>query len=156
VVIAIIGIISTIGVSSYINYLKVARDAKRKADIDLLLKTVINFQTVNGRAPIESYCQDTSAGSDPVCGTFVPLPSWDPNSGIVTELVGGGWVPGGLPVDPINNSSLGYYYYYEPHNTGFAFPSGVVCNVAHACGGFLQARLETGGYYTVYWKGYLE
>lgn len=48
VVIAILGILAVIGVASYINAPKNARDAKRKADIDAIVKALEINKTQNG------------------------------------------------------------------------------------------------------------
>lgn len=53
VVIAIIGIISTIGVSSFTNYLKIARDSVRIAEVNKIRKALINYKNLYGTNPVD-------------------------------------------------------------------------------------------------------
>lgn len=51
VVMAIIAILATAGISSYGSYIKRARDTARFQDIDAIETALISYQTVNGRYP---------------------------------------------------------------------------------------------------------
>ncbi|MBP9691549.1 type II secretion system protein [Candidatus Woesebacteria bacterium] len=56
VVIAIIGILATIGMSSYINVQKSSRDVKRAADIKEFRTAIISYVSENGTFPSNSGC----------------------------------------------------------------------------------------------------
>ncbi len=133
VVIAIIGLLATIGVSSYSNVLKKGRDTKRIADLKEFVKAVKLYQIENGKAPGETYCDSSIGAQGTACPITVPKSGWDTTSAVWTELVGKGYLDK-LPVDPINDST--YYYYYEPNNCVAPTPS-------LTCGGWVRAQLET-------------
>lgn len=58
VVMAIIAILATAGISSYGSYIKRARDTARFQDIDAIETALISYQTVNGRYPSSSSPSD--------------------------------------------------------------------------------------------------
>lgn len=153
VVISIIGLLTTLGVSSYRTSLRDSRDARRKEDLQNFLKAIEWFQIRNGRGPTEvGYCQ-SSIGNDPgICPPATPTYQWEHNA-TWTDLVTGGYISE-FPVDPINN--IPYYYYYEPYNPGETTYTGWVCPSTAGtgnCGGWVRALLEsTGSYYYVYWN----
>jgi len=93
VVIAIIGILATIGTSSYSNVLKSSRDTKRKADLKEIQKILFSYYVENGRYPQAGAC---AYGSN--CYVY--------------STSGGSWIPAlapnyteALPVDPKNNAA---------------------------------------------------
>ncbi len=143
VVIAIIGLLATVGVSSYSNVLKSGRDAKRKADLQEFVTAVKLYQIQNGKGPAEvGYCQ-SSIGNDPgPCPPASPTYSWDQNQ-TWTDLVTGGYLEK-LPVDPLNNTT--HYYYFEPDNPGGPNQFNWLCPASTpsgSCGGYISVWLES-------------
>ena len=92
VVIAVIGIISTIGISSFTNYLKIARDTVRKGHLLEIKKYLDTYYALYGKYPragtcaYESNCYVYSTGGD----------LWIPELASITTK---------LPKDPINNAN---------------------------------------------------
>jgi len=138
VVIGIIGVLATIGIGSYTNVQKAARDTKRRADMQEFVKAIKSFQIIENRGPNEDgYCQSSIGSSNVDCPIIPPESGWV-HSGVWTDLVDGGYLES-LPIDPINNET--YYYYYEPNNP----PPNT--------GGWVRARLEkTNSFLYVYWE----
>ncbi len=87
VVIAIIGVLAAVGLASYQNAQKVARDGKRKAD----LKQV--------QSALEMYRADKNAYPTPAAGNITNL-----SGDLVDDYIGS------LPRDPTVSN---YYYYYS-------------------------------------------
>ncbi|MBP9690879.1 prepilin-type N-terminal cleavage/methylation domain-containing protein [Candidatus Woesebacteria bacterium] len=93
VVIAIIGLLATVGVSSYNNVLKTSRDTKRKADLAEIKKVLAFYYATNGKYPQAGGC---AYGSN--CYVF--------------STSGASWIPAlipnyteALPIDPTNNAA---------------------------------------------------
>lgn len=93
VVIVIIGVLSTIGLATYSNAQKSARDAKRKADLNQINLYLQYYYNDNGRYPAAGECAIGTGG----CNYSTAGDSWIP------ALVSGGYTTR-LPVDPINNT----------------------------------------------------
>lgn len=98
VVIAIVGVLGAIVSVNVNNYLKKARDARRKADISQIRTALELYYADNGKYPTPSGLWKTSADSS----------SWSVLQNLVQSYIK-------LPIDPINNGSitnyLGYYNY---------------------------------------------
>jgi len=111
VVIAIIGILATIGVSSYSNILKSARDTKRLSDVKDVWKALLHYKITNGDTPSTASYGECSA----TCGC------WDTSSDdkdgdskpFVDFLVDQGYLDIS-PTDPTEKtaSGCGNYDYY--------------------------------------------
>lgn len=94
IVISIIAILSTVGISAYAGSQRSARDAKRKADLNQINLYLQYYYSDNGKYP--------QAGGIPYG-----------NAGSVQSTSGDAWIPalvsGGytsrVPVDPLNNNS---------------------------------------------------
>lgn len=101
VVVAIIAILSMVGMAAYGNVQKNARDAKRRGDIHTI------------RNALDAYYMDNK--SYPATNKL----SNDVDPDVWTDAVGGStyYASGKAPVDPINNTD--YYYRY--------YVSGLVC-----------------------------
>ena len=67
VVIAVIGIISTIGISSFTNYLKIARDAVKKDEVGKVSKALYAYLALYGSMPKDN--GGTRVGLGVTCGT---------------------------------------------------------------------------------------
>lgn len=106
VVLAIIGVLLSVGITSYTRARLLSRDAKRKGDIAQM------------RLALELYFQDIKTYPSFSCGD-PPAPSedgWtalsDPDTGLTATLSGSGpWVAN-VPTDPLNVSAQGYVYKY--------------------------------------------
>lgn len=95
VVIAVIGIISTIGISSFTNYLKLSRDAVRRSDLLQIKKYLTSYYVLYGVYPTtsNSWRGTCSAhGSFTNTGSNAYVPSISPS--FVDKI----------PTDPNNNS----------------------------------------------------
>ncbi|OGE25500.1 hypothetical protein A3C26_02205 [Candidatus Daviesbacteria bacterium RIFCSPHIGHO2_02_FULL_39_12] len=94
VVVAIIAVLSIIGMAAYGNVQKNARDAKRKGDIHIIRNALEEYYMDNKSYPITTEYSNTSTND------------W-------TTIVGGAkyYASGKAPVDPINRESFHYIYY---------------------------------------------
>ncbi len=129
-VIAIIGLLSSIVLVSMNTAKEKARDAKRKSDLNQIRKALEVSVNNRGYYPGDGQCNDKST-------------CWNSANPIWRYLVTEDKLLSDLPVDPINDAT--YYYYYEPNS----FNQGT-CNESNrdkACEFVLRARLESGGYY---------
>ena len=146
IVIAIIGLLSSIVLVSVKDASARARDAVRKQDMTMLKKALEAYWLGSFHYPTESLCTDSSVGCGG-CGCAVSnFPNgnnWDTNSDF-QDLIAEGYI-GVIPVDPINDST--YHYRYEPDGIGQGSPA---CTV-NSCRWSLWCRLETtGALYYVY------
>ncbi|OGE25497.1 hypothetical protein A3C26_02190 [Candidatus Daviesbacteria bacterium RIFCSPHIGHO2_02_FULL_39_12] len=97
VVVAVIAILSIVGMAAYGNVQKNARDAKRKADIHIIRNALDAYYMDHGKYPsVSVYSVSKDVTED----------GW-------TNAVGGTqyYASGKAPVDPINEGT--YYYKYE-------------------------------------------
>ena len=108
VVIAIIAILAGLGLGSYMSAQMKSRDARRKADLDVVAKALEVYLNDKGQYP------EDGAGAIKGCQTTVDGP-------IVTCEWGVGWHDGHntfylnrLPTDPSNST-----YYYESDGTKY-------------------------------------
>lgn len=118
VVIAIIGLLATLGLSSYDRVQKNARDTRRIADIEEIRKALLVYKSIN-----KSFPGSTAALGDPDChgwdtsfdGNFIPSLN---NANYIQKM----------PVDPLNQGSTAcdghaapgfnyFYYRYDPIST---------------------------------------
>jgi len=140
IVVAIIGLLSSIVLVSVRGAASRARDAIRQQDLHQMKRVLEAYWLENYHYPPEGLCIDSSVGCGS-CGcaiaNFPNGDSWDANSDF-QDLVVGGQI-GTLPLDPINNST--YYYLYEPDGIGEGSPA---CTV-DTCRWTLCCRLETTG-----------
>lgn len=142
IVIAIMGILSSVVLVSLNIGRMNARDAERKQDLNQIAKALETYASTTGTYPTEEKC-DSSRG---MCWTVCPCSGsdWDYTdpSKIGARLRNGGYYAN-LPKDPVNDTT--YYYSYEPNcGTVQGCSSDSVC-----CTFDLTARLERGGTLTV-------
>ena len=114
IVIAIIGILSVVGLSSFTFSIQKARDSQRKNDLDLIAKAVLAWSNDFGEFP-----DDDGAGKLEACDYDNSLPftacSWGLSMSAFTN--GGSQLYlSKLPADP----SSSYSYYYKKTTDGFA------------------------------------
>ena len=108
VVIAIIGILATIGTSSYSNVLKSSRDTKRKTDMIELKKAILRYNIETGKYP-----------AGPLTGALQYLSNGDSKTNPTDWIIG--LTPdyvNKLPTDPLGNST-NYYQYFELSPAGY-------------------------------------
>ncbi|MDD5145132.1 MAG: prepilin-type N-terminal cleavage/methylation domain-containing protein [Candidatus Pacebacteria bacterium] len=110
VVISIIGLLSSLVLTSVAGSREKARDAKRKQDVAQMEKGLLMYWEKNGQFPRERYCDSSIGSNDTGCPINPAQSNWDSASAIWQDLTAGGFLT--LPKDPVNNST--YYYYYEP------------------------------------------
>ncbi len=81
VVIAIIGILATLGLSSYTRVQKSARDSKRYADLKELKTALLQYYVANGTYPTTGGAWFTvcTTGADPTARTTSGATGWIPN-----------------------------------------------------------------------------
>jgi prepilin-type N-terminal cleavage/methylation domain-containing protein len=144
IVIAILGLLITGGLASYVSTQKYSRDQKRKLDLEKIKQALEVYRSENGRYPGEWSCDSSiGLGAEPGCncndvftwpgsGTCAQQPTlsgvhnWathDPNylaspqydSPLYTALVPN-YIKD-LPVDPRNNSRFYYSWELTPGNT---------------------------------------
>lgn len=142
VVISIIGVLSTVAMTSLNSARKRTRDAVRKSDLHQIKVALESYYQEHGQYVAEGTC-DSSLGTCAACPCAAT--DWDyANASLIGLVLRNHSFFQNLPKDPINNSS--YYYTYEPDcNQG-------VCTVPTnrgCCRYILQARLEGGGTYTL-------
>lgn len=112
VVVAIIGILTSVAVVGYAQARMKARDSQRMSDLRQVQRALELYYLANNQYPSETWC-DSSRGSSGTAGCeTVSGTAWDTSSAIWTALVP--TYIQALPVDPLNNAS--YYYVYEPDN----------------------------------------
>lgn len=112
VVIAIIAVLAAIVMPAVATQIKNARDSRRMADIKELSGAFVKFATQNGFAPGD--------GIDPSCNECYNGKT-SPSSNLNSQLAG--FFSGGIPMDPLGNTSKFFYYYDARH-----------CNI-DSCGG---------------------
>ena len=147
IVIAIIGLLSSIFFTTMKGAKARANDAKRKQELDSIRKALELYWQEYEHYPPESLCTDSSVGCTS-CGcandNFPNGKDWDANSDL-RILVNEGFL-GAVPVDPINDSS--YYYWYEPDGSGQGNPP---CQVNTCRWTLCAKKLETtGSQYCIY------
>lgn len=103
VVVAIIGVLMAAGIVTFSGAQRVARDAKRRADVDAIAKAFEQYYTSTGRytngAVMETTSQFTSWGDTNVVAVLAPsFPS------------------GVLPIDPLNTGSYALGFVAIPSN----------------------------------------
>lgn len=101
VVISIIAVLSVIGITVYSGVQKSTRDAKRRADLHAIQLALEQYKLVNGNypSPETSSTYRGWAASDLTPTTYIPN-------------LGSSFSDGKLPVDPINDATHHYMYYY--------------------------------------------
>lgn len=132
VVISIIGLLSSIVLTSLESARLKARDSKRKSDIIQIARALkLYYDDFGNYTQPENMCDDTSYGGG-TCSNPVYNGDWPVQSDL-RDLVTQGYLPT-LPVDPVNSNF--YNYRYEPSNPG-------QCRTGNAgCGYTLCTRLE--------------
>lgn len=142
VVISIIGILSTIAMTSLNSAKKKTRDTERKAELMQIKKALESYYVEHGQYVSEGTV-DSSIGTcatAPCAGT-----DWDyTNASIIGLVLRNHEYFQNLPLDPLNGTT--YYYQYEPDcNQGVcAAPTNRGC-----CRYTLTARMEAQGTYTL-------
>lgn len=127
-VVSVIGILSSIVLTSISGATKKARDAERKSDLSQIQKALEIYQiSHDGRYPSISGIYETSKG---ICNS-VPCSgnNWDQTSNLITNLRDEEGIE--IMIDPLNTSN--YYYLYKVDCTGG------ICDSYQ-----LQAKLEDG------------
>ncbi|MBP7740744.1 type II secretion system protein [Candidatus Woesebacteria bacterium] len=99
VVATIITILSAVGLTSFINSGKSARDAKRKSDLETVRQALVLYRSDNGTYP---------AGAGGAAGYTTAI----------TALSAGDYISSPTPADPKNNAT--YYYRYTSNSTTFS------------------------------------
>ena len=89
VVVAIIGILMAAGIVMFSDAQKVARDAKRRADVDAIAKALEQYYQNNNEYPWSPIASSQGA--------------WGNNAGLGTFFTSGS-----MPVDPVNEAPLVY------------------------------------------------
>jgi prepilin-type N-terminal cleavage/methylation domain-containing protein len=123
VVIALLAILSFMAVTYYSGITETARDAKRKADIDALTKTLEIYYSANKHYPVAN-----STGTDPLGN---PVQFSGSTDGVTP------WIPAlantisPFPYDPLNaagaaGSLTNQAYYYLPGGTDCTKPSSFI------------------------------
>lgn len=140
VVISIIGILSSIVLTSLNLGRKKARDAVRKSDLTQIHKALeVYYADHNEQYPSEDWC-DSSVGS---CGAACPCggSDWTYSGSLIAQVLRTHGYFQNLPKDPVNNTT--YYYYYEPEcNQGACIGRG-------CCRYVIGGRLEGGGSFLI-------
>lgn len=116
VVISIIGLLSSVVLTSLNSARAKARDARRISELTQLAKVIAIYYQSTNTAPAEAAGCDSSHGIDAggSCGTLAGT-TWSTTAGLGGSLVTGGYLTS-LPSDPINDGT--YYYRYEPNISG--------------------------------------
>ena len=142
VVISIIGVLSTVAMTSLNGVKKKTRDTERKAELMQIKKALESYYVEHGQYVSEGTV-DSSIGT---CTTAPCLETdWNyTNASIIGLVLRNHGYFQNLPLDPINSTA--YYYQYEPDcNQGVcATPTNRGC-----CRYILTARMETQGIYTL-------
>lgn len=110
VVIAIIGLLATVGISSYTNILREARDTKREADLTELKKIIFGYHTFTGSYPSGPVDASASLCCETTGDSFANPTNWI--QGLVPTYAES------LPVDPLNTATY-QYSYQETKGGGF-------------------------------------
>lgn len=111
IVIAIIGILSSVILIGVNSAKEKARDARRKMEINQIEKALVFYAEQFGQFPNEDTCDSSIGTCTNECPCVPNQTNWPPNSGIANGLSTDGFMKI-MPKDPINNST--YYYWYEP------------------------------------------
>ena len=107
IVIIVIAILAALVISAYTSIQQNARDAKRRTDIDQLIKAM-NFMYVNqGKLPIEINAGYNNTGTGWVNNQDASYPT-----SIVNRLVSGGYLGNGVG-DPQTLTGTGSYMHYR-------------------------------------------
>lgn len=142
VVVSIISILGSTMIVTFNESQANARDARRMQDLQNMAAAMELFYSIVGRYPTETWC-DSSIGSDgQSCADMIAagndIGAWNTSSSFYQQFVTNGeYFVGGLPVDPINNSS--HYYSFEPSNTNEPNPGD-----AAGQGYYISVQLEDG------------
>jgi type II secretory pathway pseudopilin PulG len=107
VVIAVIGILSSVAMTSLNGARKKARDIRRLSDMEQIRNALELYKLDHGEYP-----EEDSTG--PWGGDWEM--SWEDGQEFLTILETGGYFPDGVPLDPVNNTS--YYYAYYVYGQG--------------------------------------
>jgi prepilin-type N-terminal cleavage/methylation domain-containing protein len=138
VVISIIGVLSTVALTSLNSARLKTRDVERKAELNAISKALEVYYSVNNQYPSEGTC-DSSKGTCAACPCTGS--DWAYSGVYIANVLRSGGYFTNVPVDPLNNST--YYYTYEPDcNQGGCVGKG-------CCRYTLNVRLESGGSYTI-------
>ncbi|MBQ6449451.1 prepilin-type N-terminal cleavage/methylation domain-containing protein [bacterium] len=103
VTIAIIGILSALGVNSYLRALKNGRDGRRKADLAQIAQALVTYRYEKGTYP----------------------------SSIATSVLTSDYI-NPMPVDPINNATYRYSYTRTNSGKGFQICARLETNTGNA------------------------
>ena len=103
VVISIIGVLSTIAMTSLNVARAKARDARRLSDMEQIRIALEMYKSDHGYYPNENSTATTGDGGWEM--------SYEDGGDFIDALKDEGYFPNGVPVDPVNNSSKCYYYY---------------------------------------------
>ena len=140
VVIAIIGLLSSVVLASLTSARESGRDAKRKLDLKQLENALeLYYDQFGSYTQPESWCNDYSTGANGGCSNPTGT-DWDADSDL-RDLVTNGFITS-LPVDPLNDAI--YRYTYEPWNLNEPTPGTPAGQAYDLC-----ATLEKGGTFCV-------
>jgi type II secretion system protein G len=108
-VISVIGLLSSVILTSLVSSLEKARDTKRKTELSQLAKALEMYWSANnGKYPQETQVYDTSIG----CGSSLPSgTNWCDND--LKKVLVPNYISK-LPLDPKNGTD--HYYYFEPYD----------------------------------------
>jgi general secretion pathway protein G len=115
VVIAIIGMLSSVALTSVNAARKKARDVRRLSDIAEIQKALEMYKADHG-----TYPEEDSTG--PWDGDWEM--SWEDDQDFLTMLETEGYMPSGVPIDPVNTTSNYYSYYLYPAHASNCDASG--------------------------------
>lgn len=116
ITVAIIAILSVVGVAVYNNVSVSTRDVKRKADLKIISSALQRYYLANGVMP-----------NNPTPGNACRL---NTTPGCLSELITGSFIQN-LPEDPLGASGPGYNYYnYGPGNNKGAMIAGNLEGIA--------------------------
>jgi len=139
VVISIIGVLSTIAMTSLNGARAKARDARRRTEISEIHKALEIYFSVHGQYPTETWC-DSSKGS---CSANCPCTTadWTYSGSYIAKVLQDENYFQSMPIDPVNDNT--YYYWYEPNCGTQGGCQNSCCSYQIGC------RLESGGSYTI-------
>jgi len=102
VVVTIIGLLALAGLVSYSQFMKQSRDARRKADIELVRSALEMYRSVNNAYP-----------------TSIPITGLPWGGDLVDQLVPTGIYMKKIPTDPHSNDDYSYYYSTDANGTTY-------------------------------------
>jgi len=106
VVISIIGVLSTIAMTSLSGVRMKARDARRLSDMEQIRNALEMYKSNHGYYPDENSSATAGDGGWEM--------SFEDGGDFIDALKDEGYFPHGVPVDPVNKPGTCYYYYRYP------------------------------------------